>query len=356
MDNLSPVELEFIQSCITKLTRQKITPKTTNYENLNPHIECCPICGSTHFVKNGFNPHHRQKYRCKDCHSVFMATTGTLFTHSKTGFEQWAVLIASELNGLTLEAESVMTGLTKTTCFNMRHKLYQAASRIQKDVRLKGKIELDPSYTKINLKGTKRENMPRFSKRRGKHKPVYSRSIRGISGHKICLVTAIDENDNMLFKIAGLGEESLEKLNHFRKHFGKGSLIVSDDKPCIKNFAEANHMESDVVPSCGGQVRFTTKLGNSVASVNELHSEAKLLIRNKRGISTRHLQGYLDWLLFRKKMKYTVEMKKWKSTAYMDLMFERIPFTAADIEKLDMPISLYEAYGSYHFGIFSNIN
>lgn len=44
--------------------------------------------------------------------------------------------------------------------------------------------------------------------------------------------------------------------------------------------------------------------GNSVSSVNELHTEAKEMIRHKKGISAPHLQAYLDWLVFRKKLRY----------------------------------------------------
>jgi hypothetical protein len=115
-------------------------------------------------------------------------------------------------------------------------------------------------------------------------------------------------------------------------------------------------MTSDVIPSLANQTRFTTDKGNSLSSVNELHTEAKNLIRQKHGISTRHFQGYLDWILFRKRLRYTLEMTKWKSAAYMDTMQEQIPFTAGDIVKLPMPVDLYEAYGSYHYGIFACIN
>lgn len=161
MQEKHELELE-VQESEIKL-QVKIKHETTNYENLESKVERCPHCGSVHFVKNGFNPHHRQKYRCKDCRRVFMATTGTMFSHSRTTFDIWSVFIAGELNSLTLEQQSVQTGLTKTTCFNMRHRLYKAASRIQKDIILSGNIELDPSYVKINLKGTKPDNMPRAS-------------------------------------------------------------------------------------------------------------------------------------------------------------------------------------------------
>ena len=104
------------------------------------------------------------------------------------------------------------------------------------------------------------------------------------------------------------------------------------------------------------QKRFTTDEGNSLAAVNEMHSEFRNLIRRKHGISTRHMQGYLDWLLFKKHLRYTLEMKKWRSAAYMDTMLEQIPFTAREIVSQPMPVDLYQAYGSYRYGIFALIN
>lgn len=353
LNSLSPVEVSFLRIGIDKLYKEKVKPDTTNYENVESHVHCCPHCGSKHFVKNGFNPKHRQKYRCKDCRSVFMATTGTLFTHSRTNFNIWSTFIAGELNGLTLEQQVVATGLSIVTCFNMRHKLYKAASKIQKNVMLSGQIELDPSYTKINLKGTRPKDMPRMSKHRGKSKnTIYSHKLPGTSHHKVCIVAAIDENDNMLFKIGGLGRESYSILNQYRNHFSDDSMIISDDSHSIQTFVSKNKFKSDVIPSNA----FLSENGNSVASVNELHTEAKNLMRQKHGISTRHLQGYLDWIVFKKNLRYTLDMRKWKSETYMESMLEQIPFRCDQITDIPMPIDLYEAYGEYHYGIFSNIN
>lgn len=121
--------------------------------------------------------------------------------------------------------------------------------------------------------------MPRLSKHRGKHKSVFTKDIRGISGHKICLVTAIDENDNMLFKIGGLGGESQEILEQFTDHFQKDSMIISDSKQAIINFALNNGMRSDSIPTSPTKAFFTTPLDNNLGSVNELHTEAKNMIR-----------------------------------------------------------------------------
>ena len=93
-----------------------------------------------------------------------------------------------------------------------------------------------------------------------------------------------------------------------------------------------------------------------LSSLNELHIEAKEMIRHKKGINTRHLQAYLDWLEFRKRRRYTLDMRKWKDETYIETMREKIPFINTEIVKLPQPIDLYKAYGAYHFGIYKNIN
>ncbi len=91
--------------------------------------------------------------------------------------------------------------------------------------------------------------MPRISKTRGKLIPLVSKKLRGISHHKICLVTAIDEKDNMLFKIAGLGVERAELLDQFKSQFTKGSTVICDQKRCLETFVKNNGITSEVMPT-----------------------------------------------------------------------------------------------------------
>lgn len=84
-----------------------------------------------------------------------MATTGTMFTHSRTNFNTWSTFIAGELNGLILEQQTVATELNIVTCFNMCHKPYKAISKVQKTIVLGDDVELEPSYTSIKLKANK---------------------------------------------------------------------------------------------------------------------------------------------------------------------------------------------------------
>ena len=234
--------------------------------------------------------------------------------------------------------------------------LHDAASRRTSD-QLHGLVEIDATYSPINLKGTKEKNMPRVSKPRGKHKSnSLNKELRGISHHKVCIISAIDESDNMFFKIAGLGPESLEMYEKFADHFGKDITLVSDDKPAILNFADNHKFVKDTIPVIATKDTYTTPNGNSLAEINELHREYKDFVRKKHGISIRHTQGYLDWLVFKKQISYSYELRKQKSMSYMKIMTERSKLRCDDICKQALPIDLRTAYEEYHYGIFAETN
>ena len=145
----------------------------------------CPICGLSSVKKNGKDSYEKQRYFCNDCHRSFSENTKTLFFCSHFTKDQWLKFIDYEISGLTLKDEAYFMNTSITTCFYMRHKLYKAASQIIQEQNLS-----------INLKGTKLENMPRYSKKRGKQS-----AYRGISHHKVCVTCAIDSQDNIMMNI-----------------------------------------------------------------------------------------------------------------------------------------------------------
>ena len=346
LETLTPVEIQMIHQYINILFKDKINEKTGNYENLEGTIERCPYCGSKHIVKNGHSIRtKRQKYLCRDCGEDFCATTSSFFHHSRIGYYTWITFIACEIVGLSLRDEAQITGRSVTTCFNMRHKLYDALRDYQGSQKQEGLCEIDATYTSINLKGQK-HNMPRFSKKRGKHKPDPKHpNLRGISHHKICMITSIDENDHILFKIAGLGPETFDMYNKYKSHFSKGAVLVCDDRTCIKSFAKENGLSTDVIPSGA----FKSASGNTVATLNQLHQSFSELIRKKHGVSTRHLQGYIDWLVMTKQLRYRLEARKMNTQIYMDIMRTPVSFTTKQICSLTMPVDVYAAYREYNF-------
>ena len=345
LNNLKPVELEFIKAYIYKLTNNKVTNETTNSENMEYTVSYCPHCGSVHFVKNGFNRKHRQKYLCKDCGKIFSDTTNSIFFHTRSNYNTWSTFIACEINQLTLEEEAVAIGKSKTTCFYMRHKLYATIGEYIRKPSLKGIVKLDSAFTKINLKGTKPKNMPRKSEVRGKSKTdKNNKHKQGITNEKLCIVTAIDESDNILLEIAGNGPESTSKYQKFSDRFDQNCIIVSDGKQSILKFASDNQLKKDVIQPKPNKTIYISKNGNSLGEVNQLHQELKLMIKRYRGISLRHLQQYLDWLVFRKYLKYSLKAEARKSKAYMLAMKGLIRFVTKDICSFELPIDVFSVY------------
>ena len=62
--------------------------------------------------------------------------------------------------------------------------------------------------------------MPRHSKKRT------NSAYRGISHHKVCVLTATDSVDNLLFQISGLGTETTEMLFNIKDRFEYRSTLV----------------------------------------------------------------------------------------------------------------------------------
>ena len=117
-------------------------------------------------------------------------------------------------------------------------------------------------------------------------------------------------------------------------------IIIADSKPCIVIFASANHLEADIIPS--GEFK-SPKL-NTLAALNQLHQEFFELIRRKHGVGTRHLQGYIDWLVMTKRLRYRTDAKKMNTEIYMNIMKNSVNWTTDDICHIPMPIDLDEAY------------
>lgn len=52
------------------------------------------------------------------------------------------------------------------------------------------------------------------------------------------------------------------------------------------------------------------KNGYNLANINSIHSELSTFLSHFRGVSTKHLQHYLDWFHFQKLINYTTHVLK----------------------------------------------
>lgn len=306
----------------------------------------CPYCGSIHVSKNGKTKTGIQKFICVDCHKSHSSTTSTVLFSTKKSYEDWVKFIKCELANWTLKETAEEIGICITTAFYWRHKLYKSISKYIKSITLSDEIQLDATYTRINLKGTKPKNMPRMSKKRG----TRSKGKQGMTSEKICIMTGVDSNDNIVLKVAGVGRESIEHYNSIKSQISNPKLLITDQAWGFTTFAKSLNCKLEQIPYSSHK----SNNGYDINTINGIHSELQSLLNSKHGVSLKRLQGYLDMFVFRKVMKYTYEANERVFEAYLHSLSCPTPQTIKDIINTAWPVDLYIPYGEYHYGIYKN--
>lgn len=112
----------------------------------------------------------------------------------------------------------------------------------------------------INLKGTKKDKMPVKSKKRS-----MKISYRGLSHHKICIISAIDENDKHDDDHQSWAESSWEVSWMCNALQGNGSDSLWF-KIMYKAISHVIGAINENIPVYGGQKRYKTPAGRSLGS------------------------------------------------------------------------------------------
>ncbi len=318
--------------CSTKNSNSKVVSSFKVKEMI------CEKCGCK-IHKNGKTKSGIQKYICSGCKKTLSETTGTVICHSKLSFEIWSNVIDNLLNGFSLRRIAEENNISLLTSFRIRHKVLFALKKFIEEIKLSGEIQSDEKYFSINLKGTKPINMPRFSKKRTSISSPY----RGISHHKICVVSSIDENDNLLLKVAGLGRCTTDMLREtLGQKLDNAESINADSASAYQDFCEENHLVLNAVPS-----GFHSDGIFNISEINGVHSQLETWLGKFKGVSTRHLQEYLDWFVYIFTMKKRFKLSKIKTESYSNLLIDSNYIKSNDIFSISMPIDLNVAYAEY---------
>lgn len=186
--------------------------------------------------------------------------------------------------------------------------------------------------------------MPRLSKKRSSSGSV------GISKHSICVLTLKDDRDDLLLKIGGLSRVSNKMLeDNLNNKIEKNSTLTTDGASAYQKFCEENKLIHIAIPSgC-----YTDGKGNNLADINGIHSQLEIWMSKFHGVSTRHLQSYLDWFTYVFIMLKKFEHHKLEVQMCKDIILDKNYINSLAIFKKEFPIDLYEAYGEYHYGIYA---
>lgn len=338
---LDPVSIiEFKNYLLENLT-QLCYEKDSNSKVISSHRKnelFCEKC-ECKFYKNGKTKNGVQKYICPGCKNTISETTNTIIHYSKLPFEVWSNVIDNLLDGFSLRRIAEENNISVLTSFRIRHKVLLALKTFVNNIELSGEIQSDEKYFSINLKGTKPNNMPRFSKKRTSTSSPY----RGISHHKICVVSSIDEDDNLLLKITGLGRCTTEMLeDSLGKKLKNAKSINADSASAYQEFCLTHNLKLNAVPS-----GFHSNGEINIAEINGVHSQLEIWLSKFRGVSTRHLQEYLDWFVYIFIMKKRFNLSKLKTESYSNIVIDSNYINSNMIFSIDMPIDLNIAYKEY---------
>ena len=304
----------------------------------------CPACSSCNFVKNGKSNNKIQTYKCKECGKRFNDLTNTLFANSKLTMPQIEKLFQCMNDKSTICEMAEIMQVNIKTAFSYRHKILDILSGFNEQIKLCGNTEIDEHYMSINLKGTKPQNMPRASKPRQSH----GGSKRGISNHQVCIASAIDEFDNIYFKIVGTGPiTKIGVTNAFKERLKSSVTMITDCKSSYEEFASDNKMHLEQIKSG----TYKNLNGYSLGNINGIHSDLENFLSKFRGVSTKHLKGYLCWFSFSKILKYTTELFNRVNKFMNDTMVKMTSININNLYNNTSGIDFNAVYEEYHYQV-----
>lgn len=339
--DLDPVTIIEFKNYLVENLSNLCKIKNSNSKIICNHRENDVICKHCNIKmnKNGKTKNGVQKYICKICKYTCSETTNTIVSHSHLSFDIWSNVIDNLLDGFTIRRIAEENNISIYTSFRLRHKVLLALKNFVEGIKLKGNAQSDEKYFSINLKGTKTKNMPRYSKKRTSTKSPY----RGISHHKVCTVSTIDEDDNLVLKIVGLGRCTTDMLEDaLGNKVTDTNNFNTDSATAYRKFCKKHNIKLHAVPSgkhSNGEI--------NISKINGIHSQLEIWLSKFKGVSIRHLQGYLDWFVFIFTMKKKFSLNKIKTESYNRIVLDNNYIKAKDIVKLEMPINLDIAYAEY---------
>lgn len=320
--------------CSTKNSNSKVISKFKGEKIF------CYKCGCK-LYKNGKTKNGIQKYICSGCKKTLSQTTNTIICHSKLSFDIWSNIIDNLLNGFSLRRIAEENNISLLTSFRIRHKVLYSLKGFIENISLSGEIQSDEKYFSINLKGTKPKNMPRYSKKRTSK----GNGIKGISHHKVCVVSGIDDNDNLLLKIVGLGRCTTDMLKiSLGQKLNQAKSVNADSASAYQDFCEEYNLTLHAIPS-----GFHSDGTFNISEINDIHSQLETWLSKFKGVSTRHLQEYLDWFVYIFTMKKRFMLNKIKTESYSKLLIDDNYIKSNDIFKIELPIDLNIAYAEYSY-------
>jgi len=200
----TPQRIEELFNHISELISFKSFTKSIHSDSREQRYSngvACLHCGSTSVIKHG-------------------KKNDVQLTNSHVKLEQWVKYAKCMVMGFSIRKSARICKVSVKTSFYMRHRLLDAVRNFQGIGEVSGIVEMDETFLPESFKGN--------HKKSGFKMPCDARK-RGISGEQVCIATAIDRKNNIIFEMVTkgrIGTIDLERL--FKGRLDPDSLICTD--------------------------------------------------------------------------------------------------------------------------------
>lgn len=248
----------------------------------------CPHCESVKTRKNGFQ-YGVQRFVCNDCKKNFRVSTGSVTAHLKKK-ELLKTYIPHMLSGYSLEKCAKLTGISKQTAFDWRHKILSALGKFQQSQTLSGLCESDDVFLEFSEKGN--QSLERKARKRGKS--VFVKKKKGINEDKVAILISCDRKGNKHLQVASRGRISADDITKVLKDkLAPKTVLCTDGHRSFEAFAKENHLEHQTIKVSAKE--YVKKGIYHVQHVNQTAQDLKKWLNSFNGVSTKYLQNYLNW-------------------------------------------------------------
>ncbi|MCO5249780.1 MAG: IS1595 family transposase [Chitinophagales bacterium] len=252
----------------------------------------CPHCHNTEIYGHG-SYKGRRRYMCKSCKKTFNDFTGTAVDGIKKldDFQEYLLLM---IESVTIRKAAKKLGVSMQTVFDWRHKILSALEAFNGS-NFSGIVECDDKQLDINEKGNR--NLERKPFKRASDRETK----RGVSNDKISIMVASDRNDKTTMQVAKVGRIDAESVqNTIGGFISTDNILCSDSHPSIIKWAKDKHLEHHTFVASRQHVKNRCY---HVQHVNSLDSRYEKWVKRFNGVSTKYLQGYLNWFVFLQKIR-----------------------------------------------------
>lgn len=282
----------------------------------------CPVCGSVMHKHSSYSLHKKdfdgnkvvehkvQRYRCTEetCRHVFSEKpVKTAATAAKAEKRVWHAFIKAELQHATLRQEAELCGISKTTAWHMRMRLHEVVKANKPDFIvypneecwIDEKYEYD-SYTgnhkKIDLALTLRDPYEHGRKNSG------GKRERGFGdADSICVVWAVTGGGKMMAEMCSRGIMRAEQgRNVLGDRFYPNATVHTDQLVTYKSIFE----------NTGVDLVQTNSQDHRMNPVGTVHNNFKKYLQPFRGVSTRRLDGYIQFFVWMSQALSSVRVMK----------------------------------------------